>query len=156
MALRISCPSGGFFHHPTDLWGSARVAVRYSITSPPKALLSWLLSLAEPPTVGRVRVVQHPFGSRVMEEACSWDPFFFCYCSFPHIWASAQITIQSLSCTGSSFLLLGLAPALICIVSWETLVCTDRCVSFQIRSNHCQTKLNHFKARRLSALSLCL
>ena len=50
-----------------DLWSSAKVNIRFLLTSLTKALLRLLLSLAERPALGRVLVVPNFLHLRIME-----------------------------------------------------------------------------------------
>ncbi len=55
------CPSVGFFYLHIWSWSSTRVTIRFLVTTPTKALLHQLLSLARRPALGRILVVSNFF-----------------------------------------------------------------------------------------------
>ena len=117
-----------------ELWSSVRVTIGLLVSSLTKALLPWLLSLAGRPDLGRVLVVPNFLHLRMMRPLCSWGHSMLqnCFGTVPQICALTQSCLGS--STDNSFNLM--ACFLLRHVPSTVGPYIDRCVPFQIMSNH--------------------
>ena len=118
-----------------ELWSSVRVTIWFLVTYLTKALLPQLLSLAGWPALGRALVVPIFFHLRMMEVTFLGDPQC---CKKKMLFPSTDLCLDTILSSRSS--MDNFFDLIACFLLWHALSTVgpyiDRCVPFQIMSNH--------------------